>query len=71
MGDDDIRKSTTDLLEEYSRIFGLTFKEYAHALRVREIMDELRRRGAFGDTKRPPELALKRLRRRHLRVVRS
>ena len=42
------RRSTTDLLEEYSRIFGLVFEEYA--LRVREILDELRRRGAFGGT---------------------
>jgi hypothetical protein len=40
------KRSTEDLLEEYSRIFVLT-GEAQHAHRVRDIMKELDRRGAM------------------------
>jgi hypothetical protein len=42
----DAQMSTEDLLDEYSGIVMLTSRP-EHALRVNEIIEELRRRGAF------------------------
>jgi hypothetical protein len=51
---DDSARSTEDLLEEYSEIVTLTGR-LEHAVRVRNIMDELVRRGAFSDRKPLPK----------------
>jgi hypothetical protein len=50
MSQDDAARSTKDLLEEYSQIVTLTTRP-EYALRVRMIMDELKRRGALGGEK--------------------
>jgi hypothetical protein len=50
MSQDDSAKSTEELLEEYSQIVTLTTQPQ-YALRVRMIMDELRRRGALSGEK--------------------
>jgi hypothetical protein len=49
--EDDSKKSTDELLEEYSRIVALTLRDAENALRVRTIMAELQRRGAIGKPK--------------------
>jgi hypothetical protein len=70
MDDDDTETPTTQLLEEYSRIVVLSFCPEYHA-RAKEIIDELKRRGALNDTKRHLELVPRRVWKRHLRLVRS
>ncbi len=71
MDEGDTTKSTVELLKEYSGIVVLSFcPEYQE--RAREIVVELKRRRVLSETKRPLELAPRRVRFRNarLRVVR-
>jgi hypothetical protein len=70
MDEDDTIKSTVELLEEYSRIVVLSFcPDYQK--RAREIIDELKRRRVFSETKSPLGLASRRIRIGRLRVMRT
>jgi hypothetical protein len=54
VNEQDAQTSTEHLLEEYSRIVTLTDRR-EYALRVNEIIEEIRRRGAFDlGSDRPP-----------------
>ena len=70
MNDDDTKRTTRELIEEYSRVGILSFRSECHS-RARKIINELNRRGVLLETKRPLELVPRRRQNRHLRIVRS